>query len=934
VKTIHLSKIAALALLALAGAACGAEDSPSEGQNNAGTDGAGNQGDVTSLDSDDAAAGTDVVEHDVPPDTAADVPTTPDIGPGDVTADDGGKPDVTVTCNPGGGGPAGCPCQSNDQCEASKACVDTPKGPRCAKLSSEGGCSGDEKKVAFGAGADAVEICVPKYPKICNPCDGNAQCQSTGYSDAACIDLGDNGGFCGTGCAVNDDCPQGYECAQVKDITGKDVQQCRVKGGAACTCNDYAIQQQYATKCFKSAGAGGAKCAGKRTCLPAGAPNAPEKGGLTSCIALDPAPEECNGKDDDCDGQTDEATCIDKDPVTGKENVCTEDKCEGAAGCKNPNKAGPCDADGSECTKDDKCVDGKCEAGQALKCDDKKECTKDSCDPKKGCVYTPDDGASCNADDNECTVNDTCQDGSCSAGKKKACDAGDQCLEGSCNPITGACKYKAKDGDACNDGKQCTVKDVCKKLSDTEAECKGEGVNCDDQNPCTADSCDPTKGCIKTNIGGACNDNDQCTENDVCTDGACKGKAIDSAKKCDDNNACTDDTCKADLGCVNKVIDGKGCDDGNPCTVGESCTNGVCGKGTNKCACTVDKDCEKQEDGNLCNGTLFCDKSSGNTCKVDPSTIIKCAESSDPQCLTITCDPVAGKCVTMKKPDGLECDADKNACTAGDQCTNGACTFGKVVKCDDGNPCTTDKCDPVKGCTYTNNTDPCDADSSLCTAADKCENGTCKAGTAKVCNDGEDCTKDSCSPADAKCLYVELKQSCDDGNACTEGDACGTDSKTNKYTCIGGKGPNCDDNNPCTADTCDLKSGCKNTIDTKITVPCYTGDPKTQNKGACKDGKRACDSQGKLGKCENEVLPGPKELCDGIDNTCDGVVDEGCAPTGFNVRFANASVAGQGPKWTARATAGASSVAGEAAGTGKYSAYFGFYAWLKKVAGL
>jgi hypothetical protein len=30
--------------------------------------------------------------------------------------------------------------------------------------------------------------------------------------------------------------------------------------------------------------------------------------------------------------------------------------------------------------------------------------------------------------------------------------------------------------------------------------------------------------------------------------------------------------------------------------------------GTNICSCAVDLDCAGQEDGNLCNGTLFCDK--------------------------------------------------------------------------------------------------------------------------------------------------------------------------------------------------------------------------------------------------------------------------------------------------------------------------------------
>jgi hypothetical protein len=42
--------------------------------------------------------------------------------------------------------------------------------------------------------------------------------------------------------------------------------------------------------------------------------------------------------------------------------------------------------------------------------------------------------------------------------------------------------------------------------------------------------------------------------------------------------------------------------------------------GTNTCACTNDSDCAKSEDGNLCNGTLYCDKSVAGAfeCKVNP----------------------------------------------------------------------------------------------------------------------------------------------------------------------------------------------------------------------------------------------------------------------------------------------------------------------------
>jgi hypothetical protein len=67
-----------------------------------------------------------------------------------------------------------------------------------------------------------------------------------------------------------------------------------------------------------------------------------------------------------------------------------------------------------------------------------------------------------------------------------------------------------------------------------------------------------------------CNDQDACTEGDVCGLGACKGKTID----CDDGNPCTADTCSAFSGCSHPAKSGN-CDDGSACTVNDSCSNSV-----------------------------------------------------------------------------------------------------------------------------------------------------------------------------------------------------------------------------------------------------------------------------------------------------------------------------------------------------------------------
>lgn len=78
--------------------------------------------------------------------------------------------------------------------------------------------------------------------------------------------------------------------------------------------------------------------------------------------------------------------------------------------------------------------------------------------------------------------------------------------------------------------------------------------------------------------------------------------------------------------------------------------------------------------------------------------------------------------------------------------------------------------------------------------------------------------------------------------------------------------------------------GCDDTKLTRCGAPCYDGPVGTDGVGACRPGVQQCDAAGNLTECINAVLPEP-EVCDGLDNDCNGRDDNGLggARCGSNV---------------------------------------------------
>ncbi len=583
----------------------------------------------------------------------------------------------------------------------------------------------------------------------------------------------------------------------------------------------------------------------------------PKPGGCTSdaeCVAAGLICDVANGTCVECVESTDCPTgeyCLE-----GKclEWMCTPDAkwCNGttAMGCNSDGSAlaltEQCD-DQSLCTQGDACVNGECAQGTPKLCDDGNPCTTDGCDAETGCYYQNSDG-DCD-DGTDCTEGDHCEAGQCVPGDlvcdclldsdckllndddlcngslhcvngfciidpttKVTCDTSeDPCLTISCNPGSGECmEIPVPDGEECDDGSACTQDDVCQ-----DGTCEGTALDCDDSNPCTVDGCLDAQGCINApTSGGNCDDGSKCTSPDTCKDGVCIGTKID----CEDGNPCTANKCLPNSGCHSEVLSGP-CEDGDLCTTNDECLDSVC-KG-------VALVCE--DDGNFCTNDY--------------------------------CDPAVG-CV--HEPNTLPCD-DGNACTLSDHCVQGECVPGELLfQCDDNNPCTTDSCNADSGeCIHTANAQPCD-DGDPCTEGDSCANTICIPGAPKDCDDSNVCTQDQCN-AQGKCVNAPAAGSCEDGNACTTGDSCVGGS------CQPGQPQNCNDQNPCTADSCDAAQGC-------LHVP---------NQAACNDGN-ACT----LGDaCVDGACAGSSTLDCNDDNPC---TTDSCDPDGGCVNLPHSEACDDG----------------------------------------
>jgi hypothetical protein len=238
--------------------------------------------------------------------------------------------------------------------------------------------------------------------------------------------------------------------------------------------------------------------------------------------------------------------------------------------------------------------------------------------------------------------------------------------------------------------------------------------------------------------------------------------------------------------------------------------------------CTSDAHCD---DGLLCNGQETCDPSG----QCQPGATPTCDDGIG--CTIDSCNPGTDSCENLaddtRCDNGLYCDGIESCDAALD------CQAGTAVICDDGVNCTVDSCDEsTDGCEIAADDGRCD-DGLFCNGPELCVAG-------QGCTIGIDpCPGQLCAEDADSCAACLDDGDCDDGDACTsdtcgatnscqyaavecgDGDACTIDSCDAATGCAN-EHIDCNDGDACTTDTCDSAAGCAN-----APVDCNDGDACT-----------------------------------------------------------------------------------------------------------
>ncbi len=288
-----------------------------------------------------------------------------------------------------------------------------------------------------------------------------------------------------------------------------------------------------------------------------------------------------------------------------------------------------------------------------------------------------------------------------------------------CNLTEDRCELGSVDeGTPCNDGDPCTVGESC-----IDQVCgSGSARNCDDNDACTDDSCNPQGSCEHTFNTAPCDDGNICTEDDLCSEGTCAGTV---SELCFEGDCCE---AQGHPGCGDDDIRTCVCEVNPSCC--ESLWNDDCVALVNKSECGT---CDSE----TC-GDFNCDE--GETCESCPIDCGECIVCGDDKCdeseSCSTCPGDCGECPPPVCGDNL-CEGDETCETCVEDC--GTCPS----VCGDGT---------------------CQLDESCETCSDDC--GECAAG----CGDGVCTVEETCESCALDCGVCV-------GNCCEEQEGPGCDAE-------------------------------------------------------------------------------------------------------------------------------------------------------------
>ena len=768
-------------------------------------------------------------------------------------------------------GDRGYPCTANEQCH-SGFCIYTADGQVCTRTCTEE-CPKPWQCVLLTATLpDQVFICAPTWLDLCRPCMADSDCMANGVdAGQACIPHGPDGNFCGENCNQNKECPEDYECQEIESVNGALSDQCVLLEGV-CDCTQLHIDQGAYTECFVTNDWG--TCTGQRGCV---------ETGLEACDAGEPASEECNSVDDDCDGQVDEDISGGDCYLTNEHGVCpgmeicaggilvcdgdeaTAEACDGQDNdCDNDVDEGFADTDGdgvADCLESDKDGDtipdiqdncpGTFNPGQEdydfdndgdlCDADDDNDLSPDTadCAPLDEAVF-PSAEELCDGKDNNCNfIADEGFIDTDSDGWKDCIDEDDDedgvSDEADCAPLDPAIHLGALeicdgvDNDCDNDvdeGHPDLNQDGIADCMDDDMD--GDGIN-NDQDNCPAVANPQQENADQDSLGDVCDDD---KDGDSIPNGVDNCTDVKNTLQTDTENDGLGDACDPDMDNDNiendddncPLVNNPGQEDADDDGIGDACEDDLDGDGT-----PDSKDCAPE----------------------NPAVYPGAAEE---------CDGVDNNCNSAIDEGYKDSDFDGvKDCIDGDDD-------------DDGDPDETD-CAPMDAKVHQAAAEECDGVDNNCDdkvdegfgmvqcGKGQCAHGVpaCENGTSQVCDPYDGAAQETCDGQDNDC------------DGLTDEDLGSTNCGLGKCNhtvanCVNG-----------TPNQCDPKAGAIDEICDGIDNDCDAKTDEELGQLACGKGQCFHTVPACLGGVEQECDPlagALTEVCDGADNDCDGDTDE------------------------------------------------------------